>query len=197
MITGNIIAHERLGTQAEIPQALDERKGETKMSEAARKDLPEIEEGWKCENDQDAEWCLEQIRNAEEEKAKWKAHYDAMYAGVCASCEATIANMKHFLWEYFQTVPHKAAKTEENYRLPGGKLVLKKQEPEYQRDDAEVMRWLREHGGLKYIKTKDSLDWSGLKKTLTVVGETVADENGEIIPCIRAVEQPDVFTIGK
>ena len=172
------------------------------MSELNRELMEELEEDgqmpeWTPENDSEADWCIEQIRNAEEEKAKWKAFYDEQKRKVFESCDITIANMHHFLRNYFKTVPHKETKTEENYRLPSGKLVMKKPTTDYERDDEEIIRFLEENGGDKYIKTVKTLDWAGLKKNLTVMGETVADENGQIIPGIKAVEVPEEFKIGK
>ena len=154
----------------------------------------EPKEGWFCENDQDAEWCLLQIRRAQAEKERWKAHYKEALASVTASCDETIARMEHFLRGYFQTVPHKRTKTEENYALPSGKIMIKTQDIAYEYDETEVMEWLKSKGK-GFIKTKEELDWSGLKDTLTVMGETVADGDAEIIPCIKAIEREPVFKV--
>ncbi|MCR5565994.1 MAG: host-nuclease inhibitor Gam family protein [Clostridiales bacterium] len=149
---------------------------------------------YKIEDDMTAEWALNQIRMANAEKAKWKAFYDERYKRVCETCDFTIANMESLLQTYFVSVPHKVTDTQENYTLPSGKLVFKKQEPEYQRTDTDVIAWLKKNGGEKYIKTKEELDWSSLKKHITVVGEAVADEDGQIMP-IKAVERPDIFKV--
>lgn len=169
------------------------------MSELLKEiETPEdIPEGWRVEDDKAAEWCIKQIRNAEAEKDFWKAHYAAQLAAVNATCDSTIEQMKGFLRNYFDRVPHKKTKTQENYPLPSGKLVLKEVEPEYVRDDAEVIKWLKGNCGERFIKTKETLDWAGLKKTLSVIGEIVADENGVVIPCIKAVEQPEKFSVDK
>ena len=153
------------------------------------------DEYFRVEDDQTAEWCMTQIRNANEEKAKWKQFYDDRYKRVCESCDLTIANMEAMLHTYFDSVPHKVTKTQENYTLPSGKLVRKQQEPEYERNDAEVIEWLKAHNGETFIKTKEVLDWGTLKGTLTVLGDTVADVNGKVIPCIKATERPDVFKV--
>ena len=157
------------------------------MSEAMKNDY--------ITNDQEAEWCMEQIRNANEEKQKWKEFYEDRYASVCATCDATIMDMEAKLHAYFLTVPHKQTKTQENYALPSGKLVVKQQEPEYARNDEEVIEWLKENNGAQYIKIKETLDWAALKSTLSIMGETVADASGQIIPCITATERPDVFKV--
>ena len=166
------------------------------MSELLKELEPaeEPKEGWVCETDQDAEWCLLQIKRAQAEKERWKEHYKEALASVTASCDETIARMEHFLYAYFLTVPHKHTKTEENYSLPSGKIMIKKQDIDYEYDEAEVMEWLKAHGK-GFIKVKESLDWSELKATLTVMGETVADDDAEIIPCIKAVEREPVFKV--
>lgn len=147
------------------------------------------------EDDQTAEWALQQIKNAEEEKAKWKAFYAERKKAVDATCDLTIANMEALLQTYFASVPHKVTDTQENYQLPSGKLVFKKQAPEYDRNDSEVIEWLQNNGGGKFVKMVPVLDWAGLKKTLTVLGEDVADENGVVIPCIKAIRREDVFKV--
>ena len=170
------------------------------MSEPLRelKGYDELEEQsdlrFRITNDQEAEWAMDQIRHAQEEKDKWKAFYDSRYQAVCATCDLTIANMESLLQSYFESVPHKVTKTQENYALPSGKLVFKKQDPEYKRTDSEVIDWLKKNGGEKYIVTKETLDWASLKKTINVVGDAVADEDGQIMP-ITVVARPDVFKV--
>lgn len=155
----------------------------------------ETEEEFRVENDQTAEWCLQKIREAQTDMEKWLAFYEQRKETVKADTANRIAFFEHHLREYFDTVPHKVTKTQESYALPSGKIVVKQQEPEYERDDESVLAWLKENGGEKFVKVKESLDWAGLKKTLTVCGETVADENGEIIPGIKAVEREPVFKV--
>lgn len=150
--------------------------------------------GFVCENDQEAEWCILQIRRANEEKARWKEHYKEALASVTASCDETIGRMEMFLYQYFMTVPHKKTKTEENYALPSGKIMLKAQETDFEYDEAELLEWLKSNGK-GFIRVKEVVDWDALKSTLTVLGDTVADEDAEVIPCIRAVEREPVFKV--
>ena len=155
----------------------------------------EPEAGFVCDDDQKAEWCLLQIRRAQAEKDRWEAHYKAALESVTASCDETIGRMEMFLREYFGTVPHKRTKTEENYPLPSGKIMMKAQETSFEYDEETVIAWLKEHKKDGFVKVKEALDWAGLKATLSVMGETVADDNAEIIPCIKAVEHEPVFKV--
>ena len=145
------------------------------------------------ENDQEANECLEAIRKAQADKAYWKEWYEERLNLVNESNDAIILQNETRLYNYFGTVPHKKTATQENYALPAGKLVLKKQAPEFERDDEAVIAWLKANGGEKYVKVKESLDWAGLKGSLMVMGDSVADEKGNVIPCITVTERPDVF----
>lgn len=157
----------------------------------------EIDEGERkhfvIEDDQTAEWALQMIREANEEKAKWKQFYDERYARVCADADFTIANMEALLQTYFGKVPHKKTSTQENYALPSGKLVCKRQEPAYDREDDKITDWLHKTGRNQFVK--ESVDWGELKKTLTKGPGCMVDENGEIVPGITVVDRPDVFKV--
>lgn len=146
-------------------------------------------------NDDEAEECIQAIKAAEADVAFWKNYYAEALQKIADASQRIIDNNTARLEVYFDTLPHKKTKTQESYPLPSGKLVRKHQDTEFIRNDEELLSWLHENNGEKYIKTKESVDWAGMKKTLSVLGETVVDENGEIIPCIKASERPDVFKV--
>ena len=147
------------------------------------------------QNDDEAEECIKAIRDAEADVVFWKNYYAEALQTIADASQRIIENNTARLEAYFDTLPHKKTKTQESYPLPSGKLVRKHQDTEFIRNDEELLSWLHENNGEKYIKIKESPDWAGLKKTLTVMGETVVDENGEIIPCIKATERPDEFKV--
>ena len=149
----------------------------------------------KIQNDQEANECIEAIREAESDVLFWKNYYAEALKKITESSQMIIDHNTARLEAYFEDVPHKVTKTQESYPLPSGKLVRKHQEPEYSRNEEELLSWLHENNGERFIKIKEAVDWAGLKKTLIIMGETVADENGEIIPCIKANERPDVFKV--
>lgn len=147
------------------------------------------------QNDDEAEECIQAIKAAQADVEFWKNYYAEALQKIADASRRIIDNNTARLETYFDTLPHKKTRTQESYALPSGKLVRKHREPEFSRDDEELLSWLHENNGEKFIKIKESPDWAGLKKTLTVLGETVVDENGEIIPCIKATERPDEFKI--
>lgn len=166
------------------------------MTEANEINLVEESEGhYVIADDQAAEWALRKIREAEAEKEKWTEFYKEQTRKVCETCDNTIANMTAMLQTYFDKVPHKVTATQENYQLPSAKLVCKRQAPDYQKNDEEVIGWLKKNDGAKYIRTEEKLDWAELKKVVTVTGESVVNEDGEIIPGIVAISRPAIFKV--
>lgn len=145
-------------------------------------------------NDQEADLYLQEIKKAEEGKKEWKAFYKDRAESMTVEYDNSIENMKAVLHSYFDKVPHKQTATQENYALPSGKLVFKKQNNDFEYDDQELVKWLEKNGGEQFIRVKKEVNWAVLKETLLVVGDTVADENGNIMP-IKAVEKDPVFTV--
>jgi hypothetical protein len=142
---------------------------------------------------------MKKIREAEADRAMWKKHYEVQMEKVNQAADNAVQYFTARLEEYFNSVPHKATKTTESYSLPGGKLVQKKQQPEYKTDDAELLQWLKDNFMYDFIKTKtvESADWAGLKKIVTVTpdGGHVATDDGEIIPGVTVTQRPDVFKV--
>ncbi len=157
------------------------------------------ETGFLVDDDQKADWCLRKIREANEERERWKRFYEEAMARVNASCDSTIAFMEGKLWDYFGMIPHKESKTQSSYQLPGGKLVYKHQAPEFEREDDALIPWLKENGRGGFVKVKESLDWAGLKKTLKVAeggdAPVMVTEDGEIVPGITVTKRPDIFKV--
>lgn len=149
------------------------------------------------EGDMEADKLIKEIREAEETKSFWKSYYQEKLKEVNETCDVIINNNKQRLRLYFDSVPHKKTATQEKYMLPSGKLVMKDQDPEYERDDKTVIKFLKANGGEKFVKIKEELDWMGLKKTILIAGETAANEDGIPIPGIKVIERDRAFTIEK
>lgn len=157
---------------------------------------------FKIDTDQKAEWALNVIREEQAEAQRLInvcnsqiLYYQSEARKVQDKLENKTGNLKAMLFEYFQTVDRKTTKTQETYTLPSGKLKLKYPKPEFKRDDSKLVEWLENSGKTDYIKIKKSPDWATLKKAITVVGDKVADENGEIVEGVKVVEKEPEFTV--
>ena len=167
--------------------------------------LSEEEVRFVVDDDQKAEWCIRKIAEAKKEMMDWIEFYVAQTDKVKDRCERRIQFFEMKLEQYFGSVPHKVTKTQESYQLPSGKLVVKKQAPEYERDDALILAWLKANDEDRFVKTKESVDWAELKKKIDVLQLTAGDEQvaeqvvftetGEVVPGITVTERPDVFKV--
>ena len=113
-------------------------------------------------------------------------------------CDNTVEWATRNLQGYLGIVPARQTKTETKYELPGATLVLKKQQPKYDVDDATMVPWLKENGMAEFVKTKveEKADWSELKKALTKTptGEYTT-EDGEFLPGLTVTQRPDEFQV--
>lgn len=157
--------------------------------------LMDEHDGFHVTDDKAAEWCMKKIREAEADRAMWKAHYEAQMQKVNESADSAVAYFTAKLEEYFASVPHKATKTQESYTLPGGKLILKKQQPKFEVDDDTLVPWLKSNFMAHLVKVKESADWATLKKVVNVSGSGVTTDEGEVIPGVTVTQRPDVFKV--
>ena len=152
-------------------------------------------EGFVIDSDAKAAWALDRIREARADRDEWVAWYEAKIAEIKAQTDFDTMNLEHMLAEYFQTVKHKKTKTQETYSLKNGKLVLKTQNPEYKRDEKAVIAWLKDHDGAQFIKTKEELDWAGLKEHSAALDGKLFSEDGEEIPGVEVISREAKFIV--
>lgn len=164
------------------------------MSEATNETnmVDEIE----VRTDIEAGWQLKQRKEIMKDRDELIDFYKARIKDVEEDAAFKLANIDRALYAFFQTVPHKKTKTQESYQHPLGKLVLKTQAPEFKRDDKTVIAWLKKSPDtVRYIKTKEELDWSSLKADTTVLGNQIVNTDGEVIPGIEVVEREPKFAV--
>jgi len=80
-------------------------------------------------------------------------------------------------------------------KLPHGRVGLRKQHPEYIRDNDQLLTWLQANRP-ELVKVKTEPDWAAVKAAATVLGDIMADpDTGEVIEGIRIVERPDKLAV--
>lgn len=152
-------------------------------------------EGFVIDTDAKAEWALQKIREARADRDKWVEWYKAKIAEITEQTDFDTMNLERMLADYFATVPHKKTKTQESYKLPGGKLVMKTQNPEFKRDDNAVIEWAKATGATQYVKVAETLDWAALKDSTAVFEGHIVTEDGEIVPGIEVVDRDAKFIV--
>lgn len=157
------------------------------------------DDNWHISNDADADWVIEKIV-----AVKAELRHKEMIASTKieqiqqwldrerAAAEKEIAYREYLLKEYFESLPEsivQKTKTQKIYKLPSGTLRLKEQQPEYKRDDEKLLQWVKANKP-RFIKIKETVDWSGLKELTAVTNGKVIDvQTGEVIDGIEAQER--------
>ena len=148
------------------------------------------------DNDKKAEWAARKIREARQDTKAWMEYYERQLSAIRRANEDTEAYFAALLADYFETVPHKATKTQESYSLPSCKLVLKAQQPEFNRDEAVLCDYLDKKGRDDLVKITRRADWAALKKTLKVMEDgTCVDADGEVVEGVQAFSRLPEFKI--
>lgn len=169
-------------------------------------DGPFDDVNWKPErfvidNDKKADWAIEKIKDerAEFERLRYIAldriaELNQRINDLQERTDRRTGNLKALLVEYFQTVtPTKLTKTQAQYELLSGKLVMKHQQPEFIRNEAALLSWA-ETTAPEYVRVEKKVSWADLKKKADVSGEDVLFD-GEVIPGVTAKARPDVFEV--
>lgn len=168
------------------------------MSEVAYMSEDEIQEDnlvpWRIENDSQADWAVRKIQEAEQAVKRFEAFYAQKMAEIKAQTERDTANLRAALEIYFSGQMHKVTKTQESYSLPSGKLVLKKQQPEFSLDEEKLLPWVKANCP-ELVKVKESTNWAELKKRVAVDGANVVTADAEIVPGVTVTDRPDVFRV--
>ena len=167
----------------------DDLRGETKREG----------EEWTIRDDRAAEWAIEKIRAAREERdrliglAELKiAELEEKKQRLRDRCDMETGWLQGKLAEYFDTVPHKATKTTESYSLLTGKLKLKKGGRVMKATD-ELTAYLKANAP-EYLKM--SPKWGEFKKRLTITDAGAVDsETGEVVPGVEIEEKNDEFIV--
>lgn len=166
--------------------------------------LEDAPEAFIIDTDAKAEWAARRVRDTEKEWERLDMaaremirYYEDRRLDMRLEYEAKTDHLSHQLESYFETVPRKATKTQETYALPGYKLKRKRQQPTFTRDNDKLLSWARDAiGSGILVRVKEEPAWDMIKASCIVEGEAlVFEETGEIVPGVRVVERPPVFTI--
>jgi len=79
---------------------------------------------------------------------------------------------------------------------PYGTVSTRKQKPQWQIKDDELLGWLKENNHEDLIRTKEEPALAIMQTTFKIVGESVVDiATGELVAGIRIIEQDDKIVV--
>lgn len=176
------------------------------MSEARKyeqedlnEDQEEVLEEVAVLDDASAEYMLKRIREAEDQYERMEAWYEHQKGKAKQLRDRTVAWAMRGLRSYFDMVPTKNTKTQRSYELPGGKIVVKAQEPKYDQDDKELVPWLKQNKMTDMIRIKEESNWKELKNLLKLApdGKSMVTADGEIVPGVKVTQRGEKMTVSQ
>jgi|GEM_PF-2941712 len=101
--------------------------------------------------------------------------------------------LETFIRNEVATQEEKGKKPKKTIKLPYGSIALKKQQPEFVKEEEKLLEYAKVVG---LFKVKETTDWAELKKKCQVVeGKLVYEETGEIVPGVTVIERGDKFEL--
>ena len=154
------------------------------------------EERFRVENDQQADWCLRKIAEADRELERMKGWYEMQTEAAQKEHDSRVNYFTCLLQDYFSTVPVHETKTMEKYQLPSGELVLNKAKADFVKADEEkLLKWCADNDPY-LIKVTTAPKWGDLKKRLTVIeGKAVDADTGLFVDGVEIEDKPKEFKV--
>lgn len=151
---------------------------------------------FRIQNEDMANWAVQKIakeraayREAQAVAEEQTQRIDTWLAGKKAELERAEGFFGGLLAAYYLPVYEESDEHRKTFKLPAGAVQIRKQQPEYVRDDARLLKWLKRNKLRGYIEKVEKPKWGELKKRLRQAGERVVDENGEVVDGVLVVER--------
>ncbi|WOZ56211.1 Mu Gam-like end protection [Brochothrix phage BtpYZU03] len=103
-------------------------------------------------------------------------------------------NLKVYLMRDNQKRVESGKKARKTVKTPFGNFSLKKQQPQFVKEEKLLMEYAKSAGKVNE-KTTVSVDWAAIKKESQLVDGKLIDPNGEVVPGVKVVEQDDKATV--
>lgn len=161
----------------------------------------EVKQRFRVENLDQANWAMRKLKAVKKQQAEIDTLADNEIQRIKAwqdkekkKNERTSEFFEFLLTEYLM----EGRKTDKKFKVttPNGSVSTKKQQTKWEiRNEKELIKWLKETGNAKLIRTKDEAALSEIKTSFKISGVNAVDENGEIVPGLYVKEQPDKVII--
>lgn len=166
--------------------------------------IPEGEqerERFQVDTAEKADWALRKLakirRQRQENRRLAGAEIDKVKAWLAAEEERLERDEDYFLGllaDYHRRVLAEDPKAK-TVRLPHGRLLMRAQPPEFERDEERLLEWLDARGMAEFVRTKREPDWQRLKPLVAATpgGAVVVADTGEVVEGVRATIRPPKF----
>lgn len=163
--------------------------------------------GWEIDDDLKAEWALNKMAQEAGDIDRQVmicktiiSRYTDELARLQNKKERKLGHLRDKLARYFETVPHRATKTQQIYDLPSGRLVSKDPGPGYEVDDAKLVEYLKKNAFTDYIKVVEGPKWGDFKKVCKIHRgkdglPVLVDQDGNVVSGVKVEDREPQFTV--
>lgn len=156
----------------------------------------ELREDFRLTDDQQADWALRKIAEADAELTRMTEWYQRQIELAQQKHEERVRYFTGLLQDYFGQVPVKETKTMSKYELPSGRLVMNKAKDDYKAADTEALLSWCIANDPELVKISTAPKWAEIKKRLvTVDGKAVDKETGMNVDGVEIEEKPAEFKV--
>lgn len=159
-------------------------------------DIEEVEEreAFEIKDLAGADWCFEKLKAVKKQRDELVEYADEQIAKYKIFKEETIKKAEDdeaYFKGLLQIYTDKRLAEDKNFKIKtvNGTASYGKVNKKWNwQDDEAAIKSLKETGHEELIRVTESIEKEKLKKSLTIVGDIVVDENGEIIEGIKITE---------
>lgn len=160
----------------------------------------DLNEGFKIDSLDKAEWAINKIKERRAQRLEISAFVDRkmedLEIWLREEVESIDKDIEFFtsLLRPFAAEQLKGKKTK-TMKLPSGSCSFRKGSTVYKMDGAALLEHVRATFP-EYLKVKESVDWSGFKKTLTRTEDgRLITSDGEVLDCVTCEQEADDFIV--
>lgn len=162
-----------------------------------------MEKTFEIEDDKQADWALEKIREEEAEAERLErlavvkiSELESQISCIRKKCENSTKFLKGALRAYLDKVNTKETKTQRSYALLNGSIIEKKPCKKMVKNDDDLLAYAKECAP-QFIETKEKVRWGELKKNLMITesGDVVNACTGELVSGVIVEDVPATFSV--
>lgn len=181
---------------------------QSSLAEALDTTLPEEREreGWHVTDLAGAEWAVRKVAHIDRELAEReklaREEIERINTWLNAERKRLLTEREYFVSKLaeFHSVVIKEDPKRKTIKLPHGELQIRKQQPEYVRDDLKLLDWVLANRP-EFVEQRPFLLWADLKAKTAVVSsdplhpKLVDQETGEVVQGVTVILRPDKFEV--
>jgi len=156
---------------------------------------PEERERFRLTDENMANWALRKVAKARAEYEEAAKVAEAEIKRIDDWLNGRKRDLEHAeeffggLLTAYYLPQHMQNPRQKTFKLPAGQVQIRAQQPDYVRDEARLIAWLKGNDMAGYVEIVEKLRWGDLKKQLKQLGDKMLSPDGEVVDGILVVDR--------